>query len=100
MAEVTLRIGDRMHRVACRDGEEAQLERLGARLDRHYPAASRGAGNAGGERIMLLIALMLADELSEAERRPASEMDEVLLGRIAERLESVATSLEKPAESA
>lgn len=100
MAEVVLRIGDRTHRVACRDGEEAQLERLGARLDRYYATASTAAGNAGGERVMLLIALMLADELAEGERRPASDADNALLARIADRLESVAKSLENPATSA
>ena len=70
MAEVRLTIGGRSHVVACRDGGEADLEALGRRLDAHSAIAARAAGGQGGERTMLYIALMLADELAEAQASP------------------------------
>ena len=101
MGTVSLRIGDRQHRIACRDGEEAQLQRLGAMLDRHASAAEAASGGST-ERAMLLIALMLADELDEAEQviaahadRPLpAALDEPRLLAIAERLEALAEALE------
>ena len=94
MAQVTLHIGGRAHQVQCRDGEEAQLRRLGEVLARYWSTAERASGGATGERTMLFVALMLADALDEAERRPPGEADAALMGRIADRLESVAAALE------
>ena len=94
MAQVTLSIGGRTHVVACRDGEEPALEALGRRLDSHAAAASRAAGAPGGERTMLFIALMLADQLTEAERGPGGSVAPAALDRLAERLETLAASLE------
>ncbi|MBP2276245.1 Cell division protein ZapA [compost metagenome] len=95
MGDVTLTIGDRRHTVACPDGQEDQLLRLGALLDAKWATAARASGGMNGERTMLFVALMLADALDEAERRPAKIQDEVLLTHIAERLEALATSLEQ-----
>ena len=100
MAEVSLRIGGRAHLVTCRDGEEPALEGLGRRLDAHAHTASRAAGAAGGERMMLFIALMLADELVEAERAPGGGVSTAVLDRIADKLERLAGTLEKTAAQA
>jgi cell division protein ZapA len=95
MADVTLEIGDRRHVVSSPDGQEDQLRRLAAMLDAHWPMAVRASGGLSGERTMMFVALMLADSLEEANRRPAEIKDEVLLTTIAERLESLADSLEQ-----
>ena len=102
MAEVTLTIGDRRHNVTCRDGEEAQLRKLGDMLDQRWVSANRASGGLNAERTMLLVALMLADSLDVAENRPASDggVSPAFLTRLAERLEGVADALEKPAASA
>jgi cell division protein ZapA len=100
MAQVTLRVGGRAHVVACADGGEAQLEAIGRRLDAHAATAARAAGAAGGERMMLYIALMLADELSEAERAPGGGVSSIVLDRIADTLERVADTLENSAPNA
>ena len=98
MAEVALSIGGRVHRVACRDGEEERLHALGRHIDERWPTAQRAAGNAGGERAMLFVALMLADDLDEAIMRPAGGgVGEAALARIAERLERMADTLERDA---
>ena len=102
MAEVTLTIGDRRHNVTCRDGEEAQLRRLGDMLDQRWPSANRASGGLNAERTMLLVALMLADSLDQAENRPAGDggASPAFLNRLAEKLEGLADALEKPAPSA
>lgn len=96
MAEVTLTIGERQHAVACRDGEEPQLLALGRMLDSRWAAAARASGGINHERSMLFVALMLADALDEAERRPPPEgVPSALLEQLAERLEGIAAALEK-----
>jgi cell division protein ZapA len=102
VAEVSLQIGDRRHNVACRDGQEDDLRRFAAIVDRHYDAGNRGAGGLGGERAMLLTALLLAAELEEAENRPPEpgSASVSMLARLAERLESLADTLERAAPEA
>jgi cell division protein ZapA len=100
MAEVTLTIGNRRHIIACHDGEEAAVHRLGEMLDQRWPIAERAAGGMGGERAMLFVALMLADALNEAENRAPDMANNPALTRLAERLEALADTLEKPAASA
>ena len=100
MAEVALHIGGRPYIVACRDGEEAQLLALGRRLDAHSASAQRAAGAAGGERTMLFIALMLADQLVETERGSGGGVSDAALDRVADKLEALADSLEKDVPSA
>ncbi|MBA4048348.1 MAG: cell division protein ZapA [Sphingomonas sp.] len=104
MAEVSLIIGGRAHRIACADGQEAQLERLGAMVAERWETAQRAAGGTGAERTMLLIALMLADALSDAQRASASASGgndaAPLLDAIATRLEALATALEHDGKSA
>lgn len=100
MAEVRLMIGGRSHVVACRDGGEAALEALGRKLDAHAATAARAAGGQGGERTMLFIALMLADELVEAQSAPGTGPSSATLDRIADRLEAIADGLEKDAARA
>ena len=79
MADVTLTIGDRRHTVACRDGEEAQLRKLGELLDKHWSTAARATRGLNGERTMLFVALMLADQLDEAQRRPPEGAGAVMM---------------------
>ncbi|SFP63829.1 cell division protein ZapA [Sphingomonas rubra] len=101
MANVVLQIGGRAHPIACRDGEEARVEQLGRALEARWPAANRAAGGSP-ERAMLLVALMLADSLDEAEQRPpaGAAVSEAALARIADRLEQLADTLENAGPSA
>jgi cell division protein ZapA len=101
MAEVQLSIGGRLHAVACRDGEEARVKLLGDMIAARLPAAQRAAG-VSTERAMFFVALMLADDLDEAETRPpaGAALSEAALARIADRLESLANTLEQAGPSA
>lgn len=102
MAEVTLQIGGRPHTVSCRDGEESRVKLLGRMLADRWPAANRAAGSMDGERAMLFVALMLADDLDEAIQRPpqGAAVSEAALARIADRLESLADALEQTPSNA
>ncbi|MBY8828574.1 cell division protein ZapA [Hephaestia mangrovi] len=99
MAEVTLTIGGRHHQVLCRDGEEAQVERLGRMLEERWADADRAAGGLSAERAMMFVALMLADDLDEARRNPAAAADAApaLPPGLADRLEAIAAALEQSA---
>ncbi|MFM9828775.1 MAG: cell division protein ZapA [Sphingomonas sp.] len=101
MAEVTLRIGNRDYRIACRDGSEAQLTHVSRLLDDRWAAASQAAGGLNDERTMLFVALMLADALDETQARGAHQAaatgaaaDDKMLDRVAVRLEQLAKALE------
>ena len=95
MADVTLAIAGRTHVIQCRAGEEAHLEALGATLAEHGETALRASGGLSGERTMLFIALMLADQIEEARQRPPGGISPLLLDRLADRLEAVAAALEE-----
>lgn len=100
MAEVSISVAGRAYTVACRDGEEPHLRRLESLLARHAETAQRASGGLNGERTLLFLALILADELDEAERNPPSGVSPVLLDNIADRLEAVAAALEEDAATA
>lgn len=94
MAQVTLRIAGREHVVACRDGEERHLMRIAALADSHSEAAMAASGG-DAQRTLLLLVLLLADQLDEAQRNPAGGISSELLEHVADRLEAVASALEE-----
>lgn len=101
MADVSLSIGGRQYSVACRDGGEDHLRQLGAQVDRKAADAARAVGNATEARTLLLAALLLADELADAREGkappPQAGLDPRVadaLARLAERVETLADSLE------
>jgi cell division protein ZapA len=97
MAEVVLDIGGRQHTIACRDGSEDQVRRMGALLQQRWAAATKVSGGLSAERSMLFVALMLADTLDELQRNTAkpTPAEHPLLASVADRLESIAVALEQ-----
>jgi len=105
VAQVTLLVGGRQHSITCRDGSEERVRRMGAMIDTRWAAANQASGGLNAERTMLLIALMLADSLDEAEQgrttAPQTPISAAgLLSEVAARLEAVADALENPSQSA
>ena len=106
MRNVTLAIGGRNFALACPDGEEAHLADLGRMVDARV--AQGGTSSQSETRMLLYAALMLADELHEANRQlaasgaPALPSEDVhfRVARIAERLEALAQRLEEPGTKA
>lgn len=70
MSNVRLSIGGRMFAVACADGEEAHVSRLGELIDQKVAAA--GAASQPEPRMLLFASLMLADEVHELRTATAS----------------------------
>jgi cell division protein ZapA len=68
MAQVTVTIGGRVYRLACNEGEEPHLERLAREVDGKIDGIRAAFGEIGDQRLMVMAALTVADELSEARR--------------------------------
>ncbi|MFW2853565.1 cell division protein ZapA [Sphingomonas sp. TX0543] len=100
MATITLEIGENRWPVACRDGEEARLEQLGSMIADRWADAQRASGNTGTVQTLLLAALMLADDLADAKASARAPGETDALTAMAERLEELATRLEKSTASA
>jgi cell division protein ZapA len=77
MAQVTVSIAGRQYRMACDDGEELHLESLATRLDTKIAELRGHFGEIGDQRITVMAALTIADDLTQAERRIAALEQEV-----------------------
>ncbi|MEA2841096.1 MAG: cell division protein ZapA [Methylobacteriaceae bacterium] len=69
MAQVVVTIAGRTYRMACDDGEEARLEHLARDFDTRIAGLRASFGEIGDQRIVVMAALTLADELAEAQRQ-------------------------------
>ena len=72
MAQVNVKIGGRLYRMACADGEEEHLAALAARVDAKIDELRGSFGEIGDTRITVMAALTVVDQLGEAERRIAA----------------------------
>jgi cell division protein ZapA len=79
MPQVVVTIDGKTFRMACADGEEAHLESLAAEVDGRIGELRKSFGEIGDQRLVMMAAIMTADELSEQRRRIAA-----LEGAIAE----------------
>ena len=71
MAQVTVEINGKPYSVGCEDGQEGHLRALAAVFDRQVRLVSQEVGALGDTRLMLMGALLLADELEETRARLA-----------------------------
>lgn len=106
MAQVTLQIDKRSYDIACDDGQEDRLRTLAADLDDRIQKIRRSSGdNVETLRLLVMAALFLEDELSEARAGggsaakgksdgPAAEQAADTLESVATRIESIAARLE------
>jgi cell division protein ZapA len=101
MAEVDVIIAGRPYKVACRDGEEENLRAAARLVDSKSREAIAGLGTLSEARQLLFAGLLLADQLidqrPDAASAAAPAPDPELANRaqrLAERLESLADSLE------
>lgn len=76
MAQVTVHVGGNDYRLACRDGEEERLEKLGQYLDRKAEDLQQSLGQVSETRLLLMAAILVVDELLELRERTASAEDE------------------------
>jgi len=86
MAQLTIHVNSKPYVVGCDDGEEPHLRSLAALIDAKVKAVGADAVQLGETRLMLLGALVLADELSAATTRLAQAEADV--ARLREALDS------------
>jgi cell division protein ZapA len=109
LGQVTVRIGGYTHPVSCEDGQEGHLIALAAEVDRRVSSIRAMGGQFGESRQLLLASLLLADELHDLRVELSHARAGILgnmpavdpqladrLGRIAEKIEGIAASLEQP----
>jgi cell division protein ZapA len=69
MAQLTIHVNGKPYDVGCEDGEEAHLRTLAGVVDAKAREAAPETGQLGETRVLLLAALVLADERGEAKAR-------------------------------
>jgi cell division protein ZapA len=106
MAQVTITINGRNYPIACNAGEEGRIGELARYVDGKVKGFAKEFGAVGEARLLLLTALILADELAEAREAQnghaaagngAAAIGDSLAGGIdhlAQRIEAIATRLE------
>lgn len=97
MAQVTVQIGGRSYALACRDGDEAHLEALAGDLASRAERLTGSLGQMTEARLLLMSALMVADELHDIRQGrtpPAPPVDPA----VAQRLKSLVERAEQLAE--
>jgi len=108
MAQVTITINGRNYPVACNAGEEGRIGELARYVDDKVKGFAKEFGAVGEARLLLLTALILADELAEAREAqnghpaagngaaPAAESLAGGIDDLALRIEAIAARLETP----
>jgi cell division protein ZapA len=101
MGQVSVPVNGRSYAITCDDGQETRIRRLAQYVDAKVAQFIGSIGQVGEARLLLLAALVIADELSDAndalerERNRAenasNERDET-----AERVTPIAAGLQTP----
>ena len=91
MAQVTVTVNGRPYQIGCEDGEEEHLKELAQFVDGHMKNLVQEVGQVGEARLLLMTAMLVADELAHVfEERDAlqTEVDRAAgrIGAIAQKL--------------
>ena len=71
MTQVTIEVNGRPYVVGCEDGQERRLTELAAQLDAQVRQVAMDVGPLGETRLILMGALVMADEIVELRREIA-----------------------------
>jgi len=66
MGQVSVPVNGRSYAITCEDGQETRIRRLAQYVDAKVTEFVGRVGQAGEGRLLLLAALVIADELSDA----------------------------------
>ncbi len=93
MAKADIKIKGRSYSVACAPGQEARLTALSRQLDARVEDIAKAVGDIGPDRLLLIAALALLDELeaSHHEQAAAAGPD---VSKAAQALADTATRIE------
>jgi cell division protein ZapA len=108
MAQVNISINGRNYEIACDDGEEAHVLKLGKYIDDKIAELVARMGQVGDTRLLVMTALLITDELSDAYAKlesdgmgPGSRADADLgataegIAILAKRIDDIAAGLER-----
>ena len=110
MAQVSITLRGRSYQIACEDGQEAHLSRLGRYLDERAGQLLKQTGPVSDSMLLVMVSLLIADELSDAAgelenlgdsgkggaRVEAEEAVVTAIDSLASRIDSLAEKLERP----
>lgn len=108
MGQVNINIRGRQYQIACDDGQEAHLARLGRFLDQRAEQLHAAAGSVSDALLLVMTSLVVADELTDAiseldalkatagnaARVAAETAAAAAINTLAERIERIAAGLE------
>lgn len=107
MAQVTVNINGRGYQIACDDGQEEHLAKLAAYVNKRMSELTAAMGQIGDTRLLVMVCLLIADELSDAYKALQSERSKPQglspeaeatiaqgIDALAARLEAIAAGLE------
>ena len=69
MPQVSVSINGKIYRMACDEGEEDRLMGLGERFDNYVETLKSNFGEIGDQRLTVMAAIMVVDELTETQRQ-------------------------------
>lgn len=69
MAQVNVTINGRHYRMGCEDGQEDHVTKLAQEIDGRIEMLREAHGEIGDQRLTVMAALTVADELAETTRR-------------------------------
>ena len=100
MAHVTIRVNGYTYTVGCEDGQEQHLTQMAAEIEQRITSIKAIGGQSGEARLLMLAALLLADELHDQrqnaapkEAKPEGGERRARLRRVAARAEEIAADL-------
>ena len=108
MGQVSITIRGRQYQIACDDGQEAHLARLGRFLDQRAEQLHGAAGSVSDALLLVMTGLVVADELTDtiaeleapksasgnASRMASETAITTAINSLAERIERIAARLE------
>jgi cell division protein ZapA len=99
MGQVSVPVNGRSFTLACDDGQEPRIRRLAQYVDAKVAEFVGNVGQVGEARLLLLAALAIADELSDANealQRARSDTGANGVHGMSKRVEAIAASPETP----
>jgi cell division protein ZapA len=108
MGQISVNINNNNYNLACRDGEEERLIELASFVNEKAESLTESLGNIGETRLLLMSALLMADELKDAWERldkleshapdvlddAARKKVALLIDNASKKIESIAAELE------
>ena len=105
MAQVDLLVNGQSYRIACEDGQEDRLIDLAAMVDEKVAELVNQIGQVGSNRLLVMAALVIADELVDLKNETGSsqvsddnaeqENTVLVLREITKRIDNIADQVDQ-----